>query len=158
MFQRSVPFTYATSQTPLEQTTQVVKIPTSFPPFLITFPPLRLRPLHFMIPRRLLIRRRRRLTITTTPRLRRIRHKALGLSSRELGVRRRIHGPVSRLRSRRVLRLALLLLDVVISHRATVTAMALLGIVLRELFVRRVRVGEDDVPGVEEAGEETETF
>lgn len=36
--------------------------------------------------------------------------------------------------------------------------MALLGIVLRELFVRRVRVGEDDVPGVEEAGEETETF
>lgn len=109
-----------------------------------------------MIPRRLLIRRWRRFAFTATPRLRRIRHKALCLGSGELGVRCRIHSPVSRLRSRRVLRLALLLLNVVVGHGA-ITAVAMLGIVLRELFVRRVRVGEDDVPGVEEAGEEAET-
>lgn len=102
-----------------------------------------------MIPHRLLIRRRHLISRpgVTRPRLR--LHEAL-LLARKLRIRRAIHRPIALAAAD--WRVPGLRVHVVVRHAA------LLGIFGGEGEVGRIRGDGDDVPGVQEAGEEPETW
>lgn len=114
------------------------------------------RSLNLIIPRHSLLIRRRRLLTTTRLSLRRLRgNTLLLLARRKLCIRRTaaVHRSIPPLRvPTLVWCVCRLRLHVVVGYGAA------LGVALRELGVGGVRRDGDDVPGVEEAGEEAKTW
>lgn len=113
------------------------------------------RPLHLVVSLdALLIARRRQSLTALASHGRRVlilgRRCNTSLLAEELLVRRRRHGTISSLRRRSLdpaLSLTVAVVDVVVRHATT------LGVLLRDLFVRRFGVLQDDVPGVQQTWE-----